>query len=204
MFTGIVEKYAPVAAVSEPQGGCLTVEVDLGGLSKSLKIGDSAAINGVCLTATRKRRNIVSFDVMEETLHRTNLGRLKKKSKVNVERSLRLSDRIDGHIVTGHIDGTGNVTKLDYLDDGSAKMWIEVGAGLAAMMIPKGAVAVDGVSLTLVDVDNTSFSVCLIPHTLHKTTLGHAQNGTTLNVEVDFFAKYAKKFTQELYKPFPG
>jgi riboflavin synthase len=201
MFTGIVEEYAPVVAVSEPQGECVTVGIDLAGLSKGLKIGDSVAVNGVCLTVIRKRRSVVSFDVMEETLRRTNLGKLKKNSKVNIERSLRLSDRIGGHLVTGHIDGIGKVTKLDYLDDGSVQMWVEVSAGLGAMMISKGAVAVDGVSLTLVDVTDRAFSVCLIPHTLTKTTLGHVRSGTVLNVEVDFFAKYVKKFIQELRLP---
>lgn len=200
MFTGIVENYAPVVAVSEPHDGCLTIDIDLPGLSKSVKIGDSVAVNGVCLTVVRKRRSILSFDVMEETLRRTNLGKLKKKSKVNVERSLRLSDRISGHLLTGHIDGTGNVTKLNYLDDGSVEMCVELSARLAAMMIPKGAVAVDGVSLTLVDVTDRAFSVCLIPHTLTKTTLGHVQHDTSLNVEVDFFAKYVKKFIQQLDK----
>lgn len=198
MFTGIIEKHAPVVAISKPHRECLTLTVDFGGVSKNVKIGDSIALNGVCLTVTRKRKGVFSFDVMEETLRRTNLGKLKKKSKVNVERSLRLSDRINGHLVSGHIDGIGNVAKLEKLDDGSVKMWIEVSPDVAAMMITKGSVAVDGVSLTLVDVTTHAFSVCLIPHTLSKTTLGQVSPGSTLNVEIDFFAKFAKKFLQEL------
>ncbi len=198
MFAGIVEKLAPVALVTKPPGKTASIELDLGKSRNSVRIGDSLCINGVCLTAAGKRKGIIAFDVIEETLRVTNLGELVKGSKVNVERSLLVSDRIGGHFVTGHVDGIGKIAKVEQMADGSVKTWIETETKLASMMIPKGSVAVDGISLTLVDVKEDSFSVCLIPHTLSTTTLAYKTKGATVNIEVDMIGKYVRKSLEQM------
>jgi riboflavin synthase len=198
MFAGIVEKLAPVVSVTKPPGKAASIKLDLGKDESSVQIGDSVCINGVCLTAAGKRKGIIACDVIEETLRVTNLGELIKGSKVNVERSLRVSDRIGGHLVTGHVDGIGRITKAEQMADGSVKKWIETETKLASMFIPKGSVAIDGVSLTLVDVKEHSFSVCLIPHTLSATTLGYKTKGATVNIEVDMIGKYVRKYLEQM------
>ncbi len=202
MFAGIVEHLATVVSIAKPPGKTASIQLNLGKSGKSVRLGDSVCINGVCLTATGKRAGIISFDLIEETLRVTNLGELAKGSKVNVERSLLLSDRIGGHFVTGHVDGTGKIAGLEQMADGSVKALIESGTGLASMMIPKGSVAVDGISLTLVDVKEDSFSVCLIPHTLSTTNLGHKAKGATVNVEVDMIGKYVRRSMEEMKNRF--
>lgn len=163
-----------------------------------MRRGDSLCVNGVCLTVTGIRKGVVSLSVIEETLRVTNLGELVKGSKVNIERSLRLSDRIGGHFLSGHVDCTGRITRLEQMPDGSVRTWIACEAGLTANMVPKGSVAVDGISLTLVDVNKNSFSVCLIPHTLSTTTLGYKTQGATVNIEVDMIGKYVRKSIEQL------
>lgn len=198
MFAGIVEHLATVISIAKPTRKAASIQLSLGKSGKGVKPGDSVCINGVCLTATRKRGSIISFDVIQETLRATNLGELVKGSKVNVERSLLVSDRIGGHFVTGHVDGTGKIVGLEQMADGSVKTRIECGTGLASMMIPKGSVAVDGISLTLVDVTDNSFSVCLIPRTLSTTNLAHMAKGATVNIEVDMLGKYVKKSIEQM------
>ena len=198
MFSGIVEKLAPVASVERMKGRSTSLGVVLGKLAKGTKVGESIAVNGVCLTVTRKRGDTVWFDVIEETLRRTNLGDLSQGHRVNIEKSLILSDRIGGHLVTGHIDGKGKIAKVDPEIDASVKMWIETGAELLAQMIPKGSVAVDGVSMTLVDIGENRFSICLIPHTLAITTLGYKKVGDSVNIEVDMIGKFVRKFLQQM------
>lgn len=198
MFSGIVEKLAPVASVERMKGKSTSIGVALGKLAKDAKVGESIAVNGVCLTVTRKRGDTVWFDVIEETLRRTNLGDLSKGTRVNIEKSLLLSDRIGGHLVIGHIDGKGRIAKVEPEVDASVKMWIETGVELVAQMIPKGSVAVDGISMTLVDVRENSFSICLIPHTLAITTLGYKKPGDYVNLEVDMIGKFVRKFLEEM------
>ena len=198
MFAGIVEYLATIISITKPPGKAASIQLNLGKSGKDLRRGDSVCINGVCLTATGKRRGIISFDVIQETLRITNLGELVKGSKVNIEKSLMLSDRIGGHFVTGHVDGTGKIAGLEQMADGSVKAWIESGTRLALMMIPKGSVAVDGISLTLVDVKEDSFSVCLIPHTLSTTTLAYKTKGATVNIEVDLIGKYVRKSIEQM------
>ncbi len=202
MFAGIVEHLATVISIAEAPGKTASIKLNLGKSGKGVRPGDSVCINGVCLTATGKRGGIISFDVIQETLRVTNLGELIKGSKVNVERSLLLSDRIGGHFVTGHVDGTGKIAGLEQMADGSVKTWIESATGLASMMIPKGSVAVDGISLTLVDVKEDSFSVCLIPHTLSTTNLAYKTKGATVNIEVDMIGKYVRKSMEEIKNRF--
>lgn len=198
MFAGIVEHLATVISIAKPAGKTASIQLNLGKAGKGVRLGDSVCINGVCLTATGKHRAIISFDVIQETLRVTNLGELVKGSKVNIERSLLLSDRIGGHFVTGHVDGTGKIAELEQMGDGSVKAWIESGTALASMMIPKGSVAVDGISLTLVDVTDDSFSVCLVPHTLSTTNLGYKAKGVTVNIEVDMIGKYVRKSIEQM------
>lgn len=198
MFSGIVEKLASIVSVAKQSASSALIKVDLGKLARTVRVGESVSLNGVCLTVTGKRKGIVSFDVIEETLRVTNLGGLKKGSRVNVERSLLLNDRVDGHLVTGHVDGTGKISGAEKEVDGSVKLWMETEVELLSLMIPKGSVAVDGVSLTLVDITGDSFSVCLIPRTLSTTTLGYKSKGDSVNIEVDMIGKYVKRYLEQM------
>jgi len=198
MFTGIVEQLAPVVSLEKPDSKSTTsIRINLGKLANGTKRGDSVCINGVCLTATSKRKDIVSFDVIEETLRVTNLGNLATGSRVNIERSLRPNGRIAGHFVTGHIDKTGTIAIVEKEQDESLKMFIETDPDLLPLIAPKGSVAVDGVSLTVVDVTKNSFSVCLIPTTLTVTTLGYKTKGDSVNIEADMIGKYVRRYLEE-------
>jgi len=200
MFTGIVEDIATVTSTNHLRGNTYALAIDLKETSRGLRIGDSIAVNGVCLTMVEKKRTTGSFQVIKETLQRTNLGQLGKGSKVNVERSIMLNQRISGHIVTGHVDGTGKVRRLQLQNDGSTKMEIITSTKITEMMVEKGAVALDGVSLTIVDISKSCFSVCLIPHTLRATTLGLRSKSDTVNIETDLVGKYVLKLASK-YKP---
>lgn len=191
MFTGIVEFRAEVAAlIPEPPGVRLVLSVPA--YRDEVNIGDSIAVNGCCLTVVQIDGDNIGFDAGEETLSRTNLGNLATGSLVNLERSLRVGDRLGGHFVTGHIDGLGHLDRRD--DDADwSKFWFRVSRALALQMASKGSVAVDGVSLTLVDVEIDRFSVALIPHTLDVTTLGPLQAGDPVNLETDVLAKYVQR-----------
>ena len=200
MFTGIVEKMGTVASTQKLKGRTYTMRIDLGKMIKEVHIGDSIALNGACLTVVGKRGTVGSFDVMGETLRRTNLGGLKPSSRVNIERSMSLKDRISGHFVIGHIDGTGTITKIQSQSDGSVKMTVSTSKRLTSMMVEKGSVALDGISLTLVDVTSREFSVYLIPHTLEITTLGIKKKGDLVNIEADYIGKYVLKLVAEYAK----
>ena len=193
MFTGLVEVLGKVAdAAPQPQG--VLVRIDAGEVAEGAAVGDSIAINGCCLTVVERDGGVLAFQAGEETLSRTNLGELKAGSPVNLERSLRVGDRLGGHFVTGHIDGAGDL--LERSDDGDwANLWFGVSTELALQMAGKGSVAVDGVSLTLVDVGDDRFSVALIPHTLAVTTLGALRPGDRVNIETDLLAKYVQRIT---------
>jgi len=200
MFTGIVEKLATVISTSHLKGKTYSMCIDLGRMRNSARIGDSIAVNGVCLTVTRKRGTTVSFDVISETLKRTVLGTQIPGSRVNIERSMTLKDRISGHFVSGHIDGTGKIMKITTQRDGSIRMVIATTRKLTSMMVEKGSVALDGVSLTLVEVSDHYFSVCLIPHTLKITTLGFKKKPNLVNIEVDIVGKYVLKLARSYRK----
>jgi riboflavin synthase len=201
MFSGIVEKLARVVSIKRLPGKNTSIRIDLGRLAAGVKLGDSVSVNGVCLTVANKRRGIACFDIIEETLRVTNLRGLNQGSKVNIERSLMPRDRIGGHFVTGHVDSTGKVNRVEKESDGSIKMWIEAGAELSSLMIPKGSVAIDGISLTLVDVMEEKFSVCLTPRTLSVTTLSVKTEGDSVNIEVDMIGKYVRKYLEEAKVP---
>jgi riboflavin synthase len=190
MFTGLVADRGEVVAVdATPDGARLTVRSALAG---ELREGDSVAVNGVCLTATGIAGGSFAADVMHETLRRSSLGEAREGAPVNLELPLRAHDRLGGHVVQGHVDGLGTVAEVR--DDGFARVVrIAAPAGLLRYVVEKGSVAVDGVSLTVADVDDDGFAVSLIPETLARTTLGAAAPGTPVNLEVDVLAKYVEK-----------
>jgi riboflavin synthase len=196
MFTGLVEALATVIEVRpEPPGMRVAIRIPrIPGDSRSavLKAGDSVALNGCCLTAVAVAADRLEFQAGDETLRRTNLGRLKSGSPVNVERSLCLGDQMGGHFVTGHIDGQGTLESRT--DDGDwSTFWFRAAPELMRQMASKGSIAIDGVSLTLVAVEQERFSVMLIPHTLAVTTLGKLQPGDSVNLETDVLAKYVQR-----------
>lgn len=194
MFTGLVEALGTVRRV-EPEGAARDLVIAETRLAPELAIGDSVAVNGCCLTVVARDAETFRIQAGPETLRRTNLGMLQVGDRVNLERALRLSDRLGGHIVQGHIDGTGSI--LDRQRQGEWEtVWFRCPAELAWQMVAKGSVAVDGVSLTLVDVADDRFSVALIPHTLAQTTLGLRPPGATVNLETDLLAKYVQKSMQ--------
>ena len=182
---GIVVSVLPVGS------GCdIAVRGEL--VSMDSQLGDSIAINGCCLTVVKVDGSVLTFQAGSETLSRTNLGRIKPGSEVNLERALKVGQRLGGHYVTGHIDAVGTVAARN--DDGQwAEFWFEVPEPLTGQMASKGSVAVDGISLTLVHVESNRFSVALIPHTLEVTTLGNRRLGDQVNIETDLLAKYVQQ-----------
>jgi riboflavin synthase len=190
MFTGLVETTARVRRV-DPDGDGVRLEVETP-LAAELHQGDSVAVNGVCLTAIEPREQAFKADVMAETLRRSSLGPLAAGDSVNLELPLRAGDRLGGHVVQGHVDGTGTVESTN--DEGFARV-VRIGATpeLLRYVVEKGSIAVDGVSLTVAEVDGEGFSVSLIPETLERTTLGQAAPGRVVNLEVDVLAKYVEK-----------
>jgi riboflavin synthase len=190
MFTGLVESLGTVTRVADAGAGRRLIVSDR--LAASLAVGESIAVNGVCLTVVVLRGDEFDFDIGPETLRRTNLGTLKPGDRVNLERSLRVGDRLGGHFVQGHIDGVGTIDtrhRQGEWDD----VWFRCPAELTRLMVPKGSIAVDGVSLTLVNVEAERFSVMLIPHTQVMTTLGLKQPGDAVNIETDMLAKHVAK-----------
>ena len=190
MFTGLVEATARVRRV-DPDGDGVRLDVETP-LASELEQGDSVAVNGVCLTALEPRADGFKADVMAETLRRSSLGPLSAGDSVNVELPLRAGDRLGGHVVQGHVDGTGVVESTG--DEGFARLVrIAADGALLRYVVEKGSIAVDGVSLTVAEVDGEGFTVSLIPETLERTTLGQAAPGRVVNLEVDVLAKYVEK-----------
>jgi riboflavin synthase len=191
MFTGIIEQIGSVEETTDTEIGRRLVLSgdDLG----RLPLGASISVNGVCLTAIAAGDDNVTVEVIPETLQRTNLGTLVRQSQVNLERPMQANGRFDGHIVQGHVDGTGTVTALDHSDDGAVVMTIVIPSSLQRYLVEKGSITIDGVSLTVADIIDDHFSVALIPHTLQVTTLGLRIPGDTVNLEVDVLAKYVER-----------
>jgi riboflavin synthase len=191
MFTGIVETVAEVETVRPEEPGRRLI-LRAASVAAEMVVGESVAVNGCCLTVVARDAGRLEFQAGPETLARTNLGVLKAGDGVNLERSLRLHDRLGGHLVSGHIDGVGIVDER--LDDRQwSTFWFRVPAALTRQLAAKGSVAVDGVSLTLVAVEDDRFSVQLIPHTLAVTTLGSRRPGDRVNIETDLLAKYVER-----------
>ena len=190
MFTGLVADLGQVALLERsPDGARLRIDT---GLADELRRGDSVAVNGVCLTATEVDGGWFAAEAVNETLDHTSLGGLSTGSHVNLELPLRVGDRLGGHLVQGHVDGLGRIVEIE--DDGfSHRMRIEAEGALLNYVVKKGSITVDGVSLTVAEVDPQSFTVALIPETLERTNLGAAEIGTSVNLEVDVLAKYVEK-----------
>lgn len=195
MFTGIIEEVGQVARIG---GGNLVINCTK--VIEDVHLGDSIAVNGVCLTVTHFDKSSFTADVMPETVRRTSLAELKKGSPVNLERALTLASRLGGHIVSGHIDGTGEIVK--FADEGNAiLMTISAGPELLRYIVEKGSVALDGISLTVAQVTDSDFTVSLIPHTREVTNLGSKKTGSPINIETDVLGKYVEKMLQGQREP---
>jgi len=196
MFTGIVEETGKIIKV---QRGTLSIKLTIEGktVMKRMYVGDSIAVNGICLTVTNCSKKAFTADVMPETLRRTNLKDIKPGDMVNLERALTLDKFIGGHLVSGHIDGTGIVTKITREDNA---VWIEVKSHQDIMqyIISKGSVVLDGVSLTVARVEKNALWVSLIPHSAEITILGSKKPGDMVNIECDMIGKYVKKFIDDM------
>jgi len=191
MFTGIIEHLGKVKQVSL-QANSAVIAVDIGPLKDNVIPGDSIAINGACLTVTQIKDSEVHFDVSGETLSKTNIGKLTVSDHVNIERSLKIGDKLGGHFVTGHVDCVGAINKIEN-GTGQCTMWFSVSNEITNMMIKKGSVSIDGISLTIVDLKEKLFSVALIPFTLDATTLGFKKAGQKVNIETDMLGKWVKR-----------
>ncbi len=192
MFTGIIEGLGNIAAIhSSGQGNRVTIEA--GFALDQTKIGDSISVSGACLTAVKIEGRRFEIDVSPETLNTTIFGQAKVGDRVNLERAMRFSDRIDGHLVSGHIDGTG-IVKQREIQGNAVIVTIEVAESLTRYMIAKGSVAVDGISLTINSCDAGSFSISIIPHTAKLTTIGFKNRGDRVNIETDMIGKYVERF----------
>lgn len=191
MFTGIVEEMGQIRSIVRgASSAVLSIEANL--ILEDLKIGDSVAVNGVCLTATSIGAGGFTADVMHETLNRSSLGALQKGSHVNLERAMIANGRFGGHIVSGHIDGTGTIGSIQK-DDNALWYTILADAKLLRYIVEKGSVTIDGISLTVADVQSDRFAVSLIPHTAKVTVLGEKRTGDIVNLETDIIGKYVEK-----------
>ncbi len=191
MFTGIIEAIGAVKTARSAAGGKV-ISVDLAKLAEPVKVGDSIAVNGVCLTVSRLEGCLAEFDVSGETLATSAMEKVRMGASVNLERAMPAEGRFGGHIVLGHVDGVATVSSIERRGD-FAEMKFATNADLLDEMVVKGAVCVDGISLTIAKMDNSSFSVSVIPTTLKETTLGTAKVGDTVNIETDIITKTVKK-----------
>ncbi len=191
MFTGIIEGLGKIERFEKntKTRSEAKMKINLGNLAKGLKIGDSVAINGVCLTAINIVKGIAEFEMVDETIKKTNLGSLKSNDKVNIERSLKVGDRLEGHFVLGHVDGSGTILKISKQSN-QVQLLIEIPKKLVKYVAEKGSITVDGISLTVVDKIKNTFSVSIIPHTMQVTNLGLKKIGDKVNIETDVLAKY--------------
>ncbi|WP_421617449.1 riboflavin synthase [Brevibacillus sp. TJ4] len=191
MFTGLIEEVGRLEAiVGNEQAGCLVIRAEK--VLEGVQPGDSIAVNGVCLTVTSFTARQFRADVMPETLNKTNLGRLRTGQRINLERAMRLGDRFGGHIVSGHVDGTGVI--LSRQPHANAVLFrIEAAPQLLKYVIPRGSICIDGISLTVVDVEEQSFAVSIIPHTLAQTNLQDLRAGDWVNLEMDVIGKYIER-----------
>jgi riboflavin synthase len=196
VFTGIVETMGSVRAVS-PRGAKTELVIEAAAVVPGTKVGDSIAVNGTCLTVTAIEGDALHFDAIAETLEKSGLGALRAGAVVNLERAMRADARLDGHIVQGHVDGTGRVRELRRAGD-DVRLFVACEPAFAELLVEKGSVAIDGVSLTVVGVEREGFDVALIPHTLAVTTLGRLTAGATVNLEADVLGKYVKRYLERV------
>lgn len=192
MFTGIIEEMGTIRQVQKGRSSAV-LEITAGKVLEELRIGDSIAVNGVCLTVISFDRSGFSADVMHETLNRSSLAGLSGGSRVNLERAMRADGRFGGHMVAGHVDGTGTIAEIRR-DDTAVWYRIRAGDSVLRYIVEKGSVAVDGISLTVAAVGEKDFSVSVIPHTAAETTLGERRTGDRVNLETDMIGKYVERF----------
>ena len=191
MFTGIIEEVGVIRSIKKgAQSAIITIEANT--VMSDIHLGDSIAMNGVCLTVTSFDANSYNVDVMHETLRRTNLGELKSGSRVNLERAMAADGRFGGHIVAGHVDGTGTITSMTK-DDNAIWIQIKTDTSVLKYIVEKGSITIDGISLTVASVDEKGFAVSVIPHTGAHTTLLEKKPGATVNLETDMIGKYVEK-----------
>lgn len=204
MFTGIIEEIGEMVRM-EAASTSGKIELKADKVLKDTKIGDSIAVNGVCLTVIRLKGDGFVADVMPETLKRSNLGQLSPGSRVNLERAMAMNGRFGGHIVSGHIDGTGTIEKV-WREQNAVWYTVRTPGELMRYIVEKGSIAIDGTSLTVARVTKESFSVSIIPHTLGETILGQKKAGDVVNLENDIIGKYVERFMQpkEQEKPSGG
>lgn len=194
MFTGIVEGIGKIEKISKntKNRSAIQMTVNLGKYAKGLKIGQSVSLNGVCLTAIKLYKSNCIFEMIKETTRKTDLGNLKSGDIVNVERSLKTGDRLEGHFVLGHVDGVGTIKKIQNKPK-EIQVWFEIPKNLSKYVVKKGSIALDGISLTVVDIKNNLASVCLIPHTMKITNFKTKNIGDKINIETDILGKYILK-----------
>ncbi len=201
MFTGIIEEIGVVRSIKWLTTGA-QFSIQASNILQDTKIGDSIAVNGCCVTIVDKQSDQWMCDIVQETLNRTNLQYLKVGNHVNLERAIRYQDRLNGHLVQGHVDGMGNILSKQSLPDHSWWVTIEATAAISRYIVLKGSIAIDGVSLTIADMEENCFSFAMIPHTARVTTLGYKQVGEKVNLEVDLMAKYAERILSPLINQF--
>jgi len=196
VFTGIVEAVGRVVSIT-PAGEHVRLVVDEPGLAAEVRLGDSVLCNGACLTIAEVGSGELVFDAIHETLQKTNLGDLEVAGSLNLERAMRADGRFDGHIVQGHVDETGTVERWER-EGSDVRLHVRVSPAFADQLVPKGSVTIDGVSLTVVEVQQDGFDVALIPHTLSVTTLGQLEPGGRVNLEADVLGKYVKQYLERV------
>ena len=196
MFTGIIQQVCSVKTLSK-SGDSAALTIDLGQLANQAKSGDSIAINGACLTVSKLAGTMATFDVSGETLTKTTIGKLAPGAKVNIELALRADDRFGGHFVLGHVDGSATIKKIDK-NTNFATFTFTAPKDLLDQMISKGSVAIDGISLTIAELNPDGFTVAVIPQTLKETTLGQAKITAQVNIEIDIITKTVRKYLQQL------
>jgi riboflavin synthase len=192
VFTGIIEELGRIQAVHHREGGA-RLEIAAEAVLTDARVGDSIAVNGCCVTVVERGDSWWAADAVIETLQRTALGALEPGDPVNLERPLRLSDRLGGHLVQGHVDAVGKIVARTPLADGSTRFTFSAPPEVLRYVVEKGSIAIDGISLTVAALDDETFDVAVIPHTLAVTTLGHKEPGAAVNLEADLIAKYVER-----------
>lgn len=191
MFTGIVEGVGIVKKISQDtkNRSAFQITINLGKHARGLRIGQSVAVNGVCLSVTNISNTTCDFQMIDETIKKTDLGNLSEGDNVNIERSLKVGDRMEGHFVLGHVDGVGTIKQIEKKPK-EVKVWIKVPKNLAKYIVKKGSIAIDGISLTVVNTTKNKASICLIPHTVGVTNFKTKKVGDKVNIETDILGKY--------------
>lgn len=201
VFTGIIQHVGRVVAIRATEAG-KRLRIDVGPLARGLSLGASMAVDGACLTASAIDGSVADFDAVPETISRTTLGRLAAGARVNLEPALALGGALDGHLVQGHVDAVAEVARVER-GRGGHVIHLSADAAVTGQMVPKGSVALAGVSLTLVTVERSYFSVAIVPATLERTTLADVRISDPLNVELDIMGKYVRRYLQQIAGPGP-